>query len=171
MRRTYVLVLVLLAAAVIAAAPAGAHPPAPPAAAAPSPSPLAGPAAPLDEALYDAAPPVTMPRGVLVALAALSLLLAGRPRRAVALGLVGVVAMLAFETGVHATHHLGQPEQAARCVVAGASSNLSADVVDPVHDLPPAAAAEARVVLLAPSPVVARAVAPSAGRAPPALPA
>jgi hypothetical protein len=169
MRRTYVLALVLIAATFAATAPVSAHPQAHPATAAPSPAPLVAPAALLSEVLTAAAPLPETPWAMLVALAVLMPLLAWCPRRVVALALVVVVAILAFETGIHSTHHLGQPGEAARCVVAGVSSGLSADVVDTAHDLPRAVAAETRVAALAPPVVIARAVAPDAGRAPPSL--
>ena len=162
MRRTPLIVLLALAALVVAvAAPVSAHtwPPAPIVFTAPS----------LNETLTSAASGPATPWTAIVLLGAVGLAAAWRPRRAVALALVLVVGVLAFETGVHSAHHLGQPDDVARCVIAWMSSQLSADVVDTTIDALPAPVPEARVPALAVPVVAARLVAPDAGRAPPVL--
>jgi hypothetical protein len=126
-----------------------------------------GPA--LTQTLTSGAPDPTTPWVAMVVTGMAALAVAWRPRRAVALTLVLVAAVLAFETGVHSAHHLGQADEAARCVVAGVSSHLSADVVHATADAPPVHGLQARIASCAPVPVAARLLAPDAGRAPPVL--
>jgi hypothetical protein len=162
MRRTPFLVLVAFATLVVAiAAPVSAHtgPPAPIAFTAPS----------LTETLTSAAPGPATPWTAIVLLGAVGLAAAWRPRRAIAVALVLVVGILAFEAGMHSAHHLGQPDDGARCVVAWMSGHLSADVVDTALDALLAPVPEAHVPTLATPVVAARLVAPDAGRAPPVL--
>jgi hypothetical protein len=78
-----------------------------------------------------------------------------------------MLGLLAFETGVHSTHHLGQPDEFSRCVVAGVSAQLSADLVDVTLDTPPSPVPNTPLVVPAAPAVAARVVAPDAGRAPP----
>jgi hypothetical protein len=190
MRRATLLAVVLLATLVVAAPPAGAHPPTsdhPPRAhvvewdvAAPVDELLgatvgavvlaAAPARVLavpGPALVAATPLPEMPWAVLAALAGGSLLLARRRRAGLALALVLVLGILAFETGFHSTHHLERPDEAARCVVAGASAQLSADLVDVTLDVPRASVVPDRVAVPDLPAAVVRVVPPDAGRAPP----
>jgi hypothetical protein len=109
------------------------------------------------------------PWAALVAVAGLGLLVVWRPRAVIALTLALVLGALAFEMGVHSTHHLERPDEAARCVVAGASAKLSADLVDVTLDVPRLSLVLTRGTVVAPPLVVARVVPPDAGRAPPVL--
>ena len=145
-----------------------------PAAAHPRPdldSPPAAPVVvpPLVEMLTSAAPASAPPWAVIAVVAVLALGIAWRPRRVVALALVLVAGVLAFETGVHSAHHLGQPDDFARCTVAGMATQLSADLVDISLDAVPVAASASAFVALASPVAAARLVAPDAGRAPPVL--
>ncbi len=60
-----------------------------------------------------------------VVLTSLLILLMGiaRRRRPVALALVLIALVLAFENGVHSVHHLGSPSEAAHCAVAVAATH------------------------------------------------
>ena len=114
----------------------------------------------------------TSPSLAWVALAAL--VLAGvasrrRPRAAAATGLVLLLAVLAFESGVHSVHHLGDSERAQACVAAATSQHLAgveSDAIVVGHA--PARREIAPVALAAPLPP-SRPASPHAGRAPPAL--
>ncbi|MBM3219899.1 MAG: hypothetical protein FJZ38_14690 [Candidatus Rokubacteria bacterium] len=117
----------------------------------------AGPAAP------------SAPWAVLLSLAAVAVAGAWRPRRAVALALVLVAAVFAFEAGVHSTHHLGQTDDITQCLVAGVSAQLSADVADAIVDASPLALVQSAVTTVTTPALVARSLAPDAGRAPPTL--
>jgi hypothetical protein len=106
---------------------------------------------------------------LLAATALLALGVGWRPRRVIALAVVATLAILAFEVGLHSTHHIAQPEDAARCAVAAASAKLSVDLGDPSLDIPCAPAVVTPVVAPALPIVAARIIAPDAGRAPPVL--
>jgi hypothetical protein len=124
---------------------------------------------PLIEAVTSAAPAPAPPWAMIAVVAVAALAVAGRPRRVVALTLVLIAGVLAFETGVHSAHHLGQADEAARCAVAGMATHLSADLVDTALDAVPVGVSETRIIASAPPVVAARMVAPDAGRAPPVL--
>lgn len=160
MRRTLPAVLLVIALTVVGvAAPVAAH--------TPSPAPLVFTAPSLTETISAAAPGPATPWAAIVLLGALMLAAAWRPRRAVAVALVLVVAVLTFETGLHSAHHLGQANDVATCVVAWMSTQLSADVVDATFEPPPTPVVETQVAALAAPAVAARNIAPDAGRAPP----
>lgn len=97
-----------------------------------------------------------------------ALALGGRrsPRRAAALGMAVLLALLAFESGVHAVHHLDDPD--AHCAVASASVHA------PSAEVAPADAGLILLVATDPLPVVepralpARFIRPDEGRTPPA---
>ena len=84
-----------------------------------------------------------------------------------AVAIVLVLLLFAFESGVHAVHHLGDREAASQCSVASASTHLAGTLAEPVQidvlrrspmQTPPAA----------PHPVAAsQPFRPDAGRAPP----
>lgn len=125
-------------------------------------------AGPLEILAAGAAEP-SLPWALLLLLGAVSVAAFSRQRRLVAITLVAIVFLLAFETGVHSTHHLGKPDDAAQCSVAWMSAQLSVDVVDvPVEA--PALALQTIAPVPASSVLAERAIAPDAGRAPPALP-
>ena len=164
------LAVLLLTALVAGVCPANAHVVTPaPAGPAPAVPPLVV-AAVLHEAITAAPADPGAPWAAVALLTALSLAAVSRRRRVVAVALIAVIALLAFEAGVHSTHHLGKADDAAQCIVASVSAQLSADVSGvPV----PAAVALAptAVVLVLATPVVAiHGIAPDVGRAPPAFP-
>jgi hypothetical protein len=84
----------------------------------------------LDSPIPDAVP-VLPPEVWLLVTAALAIRTA-RARRAVAGLLIAVLAVFAFEAGVHSAHHIGDPAQSAECVVAAASSHVYGVVGEPV---------------------------------------
>jgi hypothetical protein len=159
MPRILPLCALLVTALLAAASPVAAHAPVPPAVVFTPPT--------LNETLT-AAPVPALPWAALAVIATVALVGAWHPRRAFALSLVLVVGVLAFEAGLHSTHHLGQADES-RCVVAGVAAQLSADLVATAFDAPPAPVLETAVTVPAPLPVAARIVAPHAGRAPPAF--
>ena len=55
-----------------------------------------------------------------------------RPRRALAVGLVLLLAIFAFENALHSVHHGFDAQQSAECAVAAASAQLAAVSVDSV---------------------------------------
>ena len=165
MRRT-VLVFAVLVALLTAGVPAWAHTRAP---VAPVQAPSAPAFVPSLETFAAAAPEPSLPWVALLLLGAVGIAAVSRQRRLMAVTLVAIVALLAFETGVHSTHHLGKPDDSAHCAVAWMSAQLSAHVVDATVDAAPTLAPQATVSLLAPPALAERAIAPDAGRAPPAL--
>ena len=96
-----------------------------------------------------------------------ALLVRRRARRAIVLTLVVILAVLAFENGLHSVHHGLDESRLAGCPLALASSHLSAT---PVEDV---AAAELILAVVAAAPegaqpdVDVRALPPQQGRAPP----
>ena len=165
MRRT-ALAFAVLVALLTTGVPAWAHTRAP---IVPVPAPSAPAFVPSLETFTAAAPEPSLPWVALLLLGAVGIAAVSRRRQLMAVTLVAIVALLAFETGVHSTHHLGKPDDSAHCAVAWMSAQLSADVVDATVDAAPTLAPEATVSLLAPPALAERAIAPDAGRAPPAL--
>jgi hypothetical protein len=173
MRRASLVFLLVAAVAVAAGAPAWAHP-VPGATPAPAPTaplqPTAPvPTAPLHEVLAAAMPEPELPWTAVALLVAVAVAVLLRRRRVLALTLVLVVGLLAFETGLHSTYHLDNPDDAARCIVAGMASQLSADLTDATVDANPSPAPESSVSALTSAAIIARPLAPDAGRAPPVL--
>ena len=90
-----------------------------------------------------------------------------QPRRACAFALVLILAVFAYEGGLHSVHHGADVKQAARCPVGAAAAHLSATpvaCVASVDVVPPVAAPAPQTdhaVLLA------RFLSPDQGRAPP----
>ena len=114
-----------------------------------------------------AAPPGDLDGLLLVALAAVVAL--GMSRRRLAIGLVLALLTLAFEAGLHSTHHLGDPVRAAECALAFATAHLDGAPVDAVSLAPAVDAAPDGPLLLASVPVTARRIPTHEGRAPPTL--
>ncbi len=170
MTRAPRLVLLALVAVLFATAPAVAHVSEQPTlltSHAPAAAPLTLPS--LTESIGAATPPPALPWSLAIACAALALATVWRPRRVLALVLVLLAGLGAFEAGVHSTHHLGQRDDGRHCVVAGVSAQLSADLVATTTDAAPVTLVRLLVTpSLTPAPV-ARVVAPDAGRAPPVL--
>jgi hypothetical protein len=163
MRRTSLIFALLLATVVLGGgAPASAH-----TSSRSAVVPLA--VAPLNEVLTAAPTGPAVPWAALALLVAIGIAGVSRKRRVVAVTLVLVVGLLAFETGVHSAHHLGKADEAAHCAVASTSSQLSADTVDTIVHALPVPVLDATASALASPALAERAVAPDAGRAPPVL--
>jgi hypothetical protein len=168
MRCAHLAFAVLLAATLAVAAPALAHTGARDVTVAVAPVAVAPVVHP---ETFTAAPALpSVPWTALTVLSGLALAAAARPRRALALTLVLVVALLAFETGVHSTHHLDRGDEATHCLVAGLSAQLAADLVDVAFEPSLALLPSAAPPALAAPDVDARPIAPDAGRAPPVFP-
>lgn len=103
---------------------------------------------------------------LLVALAVLAARVR-RPRRAVALGLVLILALFVFETGVHSVHHLGDRPGNPACVVASAMAQLAGTPVDLQTIEPVIRRAPEMVALEQQTNPAVRSLAVHRGRAPP----
>jgi hypothetical protein len=132
------------------------------------------------EALGDVAPevvpsllaapaPPALPWPALLAAIALGLLVASRPRRALALGLALLVTLFLFETGVHSVHHLSARGEAPHCALATASNHLSGVDADAPKDPTPRLEPTGEIALSVESAPADHVVRPGQGRAPPAL--
>jgi hypothetical protein len=105
---------------------------------------------------------------VLAGLAALALLRRA-PRRAVVLAVVLLLAVFAFENGVHSVHHGADRHHMTSCALSAASSHLSATLVDHL------VCAEAMLYTLGSAPIseqpapIARPLGAHQGRAPPSI--
>ena len=126
-------------------------------------------AAALENLTWFAAPaPATVPWPLLAAAIAMAALGARRPRRALALMLIVLAAVFAFESGIHSVHHLGDRDGAQQCAVAAASQHVAGTEIHAgVADATPAESS----LLAASGALVTRArfTGPDQGRAPPAL--
>lgn len=131
------------------------------------------PAAPIAPALDDlvwssAAAGASVPWPLVAVAMSLVALGVRRPRRALALTLILLAAVFAFESGIHSVHHLADVEGAPECGVAAASQHIAGTEVHAVA----ADAIPAESPLLAASGSFvtrARFTGPDLGRAPPAL--
>jgi hypothetical protein len=96
---------------------------------------------------------------------------ARRPRRNLALALVLLVGLFAFENGVHSVHHLNDSDRGEHCAVASASQHVAGTEVDGV--LAAAAPAPAGPARPLPGRVTRsiRSLGEPEGRAPPVSPA
>jgi len=150
---------------VVPAAPVSAGPV--PAASEVPPAPLAPAVAP--RLAWVAGPePVAPPWPLLAAVAAATAIaVRRRPRAALALGLVLLVGVLAFESGVHSVHHLGEQGHGNPCAVASTSLNLAGLEIEPAVVLHSPAALGLAVALAVPSDPRALPESPHEGRAPP----
>jgi hypothetical protein len=90
-----------------------------------------------------------------------------RPRRALALAIVLILAVFAFEGGLHSVHHAGDLHHAATCPVASASAHLSATAVDIGSNLDALLPTAGTALEHAASATVSRPLCPDQGRAPP----
>lgn len=108
-----------------------------------------------------------LPVAIFAAVFLAALLVQRRTRRAIVLTLVVLLAVLAFENGLHSVHHGLDERRLAGCPLGVASSHLSAT---PVEDI---AAAELILAVVASAPELSqpdvdlRALPPQQGRAPP----
>ena len=118
---------------------------------------------------WSAAPAAPIPAWPLVAaLVALGLAGARKPRRALALALVVVVAIFTLETGVHSVHHLTDVDRGESCAMASASQHITGTEVEvsvASESLPAARQVAAFGVFVERS----RVTGPVHGRAPPAF--
>jgi hypothetical protein len=126
--------LLLLAAllVVLAGAPAEAHRGLVPT---PLPAPIAEtpPVVELPVHVLVAAPATpALPWPFVVAVLLASAVALRWPRRALALGLILLAAVFAFENGVHSVHHLADPGRGSDCALASASQNVSGTEVSPI---------------------------------------
>jgi hypothetical protein len=111
---------------------------------------------------------VALPWPLLAAVAATAAVaVRRRPRATLALGLVVLVGVLAFESGVHSVHHLGEQGHLNPCAVASTSTNLAGLEVEPAVVLSAPAALGLAVSLAIPADPRALPESPHEGRAPP----
>ena len=90
-----------------------------------------------------------------------------RPRRAAALALVLLLAVFAFEDGLHSVHHGLDQAPASSCQVAAAGAHLNATAVDGVAPCDVVLPVVALAVETSPSDPIAHLASPEQGRAPP----
>jgi hypothetical protein len=120
---------------------------------------------------WTAAPtPVSVPWHLLALLGGLAALGARRPRRALGLALILLLAVFAFESGVHSVHHLADPARGEHCALAAASQHVSGTEVSAVIAAESLPQTPHEPALGAPAARV-RLIGPEQGRAPPILPA
>jgi hypothetical protein len=136
-----------------------------------APVPVSMPALVAPDLSWSAAPsPVPVPWHLAALLVGIAALGARRPRRALGLALILLLAVFAFESGVHSVHHLSDPARGEHCGVASASQHVSGTEVTAVMVAERLPEAPHPLVLDAP-PARVRFIGPEQGRAPPALPA
>jgi hypothetical protein len=148
-----------LAAWLGAATPAGAH--------SGVPGPVVAEPAPADLALSASREPPGVPWALLVGVIAAAGVARRHPRRAVGVALVLVLAVFAFEDGLHSVHHGADRTAVESCAVASAAAHLAATAVDPVAPSDAILAAVEGTVDVAQAVPVARLFCPDQGRAPP----
>jgi hypothetical protein len=90
-----------------------------------------------------------------------------RPRRAAAFALVLLLAVFAYEDGLHSVHHGMNQTQASSCPVAAAATHLNATPVDGVAPCDVVLPVGALAVETSPSDPIAHLATPEQGRAPP----
>jgi hypothetical protein len=108
-----------------------------------------------------------VPWSALAIVAAALALGSWRPRRAVAFALVLLLAVFAFEDGLHSVHHGMNQTQASSCPVAAAATHLNATPVDGVAPCDVVLPVVALAVETSPSDPIAHLASPEQGRAPP----
>jgi hypothetical protein len=115
-----------------------------------------------------AAPDVpSVPWPALAIVAAAVALGSWRPRRAAALALVLLLAVFAFEDGLHSVHHGMNPAQASSCPIAAAATHLNATPVDGVAPCDVVLPVVTLAAETSPSDPIAHLASPEQGRAPP----
>ena len=90
-----------------------------------------------------------------------------RPRRTAALALVLLLAVFAFEDGLHSVHHGMNQTPASSCQIAAAGAHLNATAVDSVAPCDVVLPVVALAVETSPSDPIAHLASPEQGRAPP----
>ena len=158
-------VLPALLGLLVVAGPAAAHVAGPP----PSPALALVPVEP-DTAVHflGAAPmPPTLPWYLAAALALVAVAVRRRPRQILAISLILVLGVFAFENALHSVHHGFDAKQQEECAVAAVSAQLSGVQVDGVAlaSSAPPLAGDAMTALPVPTPD--RFLSPDQGRAPP----
>ena len=108
-----------------------------------------------------------VPWPALAIVAAVVALGSWRPRRAAAFALVLLLAVFAFEDGLHSVHHGMNQAQASSCPVAAAATHLHATPVDGVAPCDVVLPVVALAVEMSPSDPIAYLASPEQGRAPP----
>jgi hypothetical protein len=109
----------------------------------------------------------------MLGVAAALLLAWRRPRRALALAIIPILVVLAFENGVHSVHHLNQVRHlddlrsSSTCPVAAATAHLAGTLVDGAVEKHVAPTLPERVIVQRPLRVDASCLAVHQGRAPP----
>jgi hypothetical protein len=169
MLRGITLISVLaLAVSVLWAAPASAHPALEIVTGLP---PAATPPATME---WSSAPtPPAVPWPAMLAIAAVLVITWRRPRRALALAIVLILGVFAFENGLHSVHHLGDPRHlddlraGSTCSVAAATAHLAGTPVDGTTPQHLVLRAQERVVLPQLLGVEASCLTAHQGRAPP----
>ena len=90
-----------------------------------------------------------------------------RPRRAITLVMVLLLAVLCFEDGLHSVHHLTGQAKAVRCTIATATAHLTATAVDSVATTDIVLPVVPVPIEIAQTDPIARFLCPDQGRAPP----
>jgi hypothetical protein len=125
------LVALMAGALLIAVGPAAAHTgllPVEPTLLLPAAEPASPPAViPVLRAVPE---PVALPWTVLLATGLMATAVWWRPRRAVALSLILLLSVFAFESALHSVHHGLDSQQGDACVIAAAAAHVSAGLVD-----------------------------------------
>lgn len=116
-----------------------------------------------------AATPTAVPLALAFLVLVIPALLLKAPRRVAASAVVVLLAIVAFETGVHAVHHLGDTHAASHCVVASVTPHLGGATQAPATWTPHLHVTADSVVVGDAGVLVARPLSPSPGRAPPAF--
>src|SRR5262249_2900456 len=166
-RRFILAAVLLLAASVFWAAPAWSHPALEAVADVVS-------ATPASTSGWSSAPaPPAVPWPALLGAAAALVFAWGRPRRALVLGIVIILAVLGFENGLPSVHHLSQVRHLddlrsnSTCPVAAATAHVAGTLVDGAIEERLVPASPERVVLQTPSRPDASCLAAHQRRAPP----
>jgi hypothetical protein len=172
--RTAAGMVLLLTGVVLSAAPsAWAHTESStaPAASAVTPAPLTAAASLAARVeVVAAATPAAVPGWLaLLALVTVALLAMKTPRRMAAAAFVVLLAIVAFETGVHGVHHLGDTHAASHCVVASVAPHLGGATDAPVTDTPHLLVTADSVAVADELVLAACPLGPCPGRSPPAL--
>jgi len=163
---------IVLAACVAWSAPAWAHSAVKAAAESPAASVPAPMAAAMAASTAAAAAP-SVPWPAILAAAAALIVAWRRPRRALALAIVLILALFAFENGVHSVHHLNDVRHledlrsGLTCHVAAATAHLSGTPVDVATHESLVLPSHESVLVLAQPDVDTRSLSAHQGRAPP----
>ena len=115
-----------------------------------------------------AATPVASPLWPFVALLLVGVLASLPRRRAVAFGLVLLLAVFAAESGIHSVHHLADQQGSMHCMIAAASAHLHGVALDNAIEARWLPTPVGAVVAAEPTRPGARLLRPDEGRAPPA---